>query len=203
MDPSRVLWIGGPRGSGTSALAQAVAQRAGLQLYSVDDHAEAHEPRLPDTEFARLSPDDRWLAAKPDQMLAWVLNGSRHRFRLVLEDLRALADAPLALVEGAELFPTSVSAVLGAADQALFLVPDPEQQRERLLALGPISGTSDGERARVNATEGDLLITARYRQEARDLRLTVLPAERRFGELVEVAETQFLRAISAAGDRSP
>src|SRR6476469_5060671 len=34
------------------------------------------------------------------------LRTSRHRFRLVLEDLRALPDSPLALVEGPQLFPT-------------------------------------------------------------------------------------------------
>lgn len=130
MDPADVLWIGGPEGSRVSDVARALAQRFDLQLYLVDEHAAAHGPRLPrmlDESF---------------------LNTARHRFRLVLEDLRALPDTPPAVVAGPQLLPTSVAAVLRSPDHALFLVPDDADDLAR-----------------------------RYFYEARDLQLTVLRGE--------------------------
>ena len=195
MDLSHVLWIGGAQASGKSTVAKALARRFDLQLYNVDRRTWVHETRMPASEFRLLSLDERWVDPAPEQMLDWFVTTSRHRFRLVLEDLRGLPDTPLAIVEGPQLFPTSVSAVLGAADQALFLIPDPAEQEARLLARGPILGTSDGARARANATARDLMISARFAREARELRLTALPAGRPLDEVVELAAEHFRPAI--------
>jgi len=184
VDLAHVLWIGGPQGSGKTSVARALSRRFDLQLYIVDRRTWVHEPRMPSTEFGSLSMDERWVDAAPARMLDWFLGTSRHRFRLVLEDLRALPDSPLAVVEGPQLFPTSVAAVLRAPENALFLLPDLDEQRERLRARGPMLGVSDGERARANATERDLLITRRFGWEAADLRLKVLrvdAADRKIG----------------------
>lgn len=105
MDLAHVLWIGGPQGTGTRGLAEALATRFELALYSVEEQSAAHGPRMP-----RLGEPSASTTA-------------RHRFRLVLEDLRELDGARGAIVEGEELLPTSVSAVLRFPDQALFLVP--------------------------------------------------------------------------------
>ena len=105
MDLADVLWIGGPRNSGTRELADALAQRFDLTLYSVEEQAAAHAQRMP-------------IAGDASAHMT-----ARHRFRLVLEDLRVLEDKRGAIVEGEELLPTSVSAVLRFPDQALFLVP--------------------------------------------------------------------------------
>ena len=175
MDPAHVLWIGGGQGSGKSSVAKALSRRFDLQLYNVDRRTWVHEARMPTTEFGSLSLDERWVEATPQRMLEWFVTTSRHRFRLVLEDLRELPDAPLAIVEGPQLLPTSVSAVLAAPDRALFLIPEPAEQEARLLARGPMPGTSDGVLARANATARDLLISARFAREARELRLTALP----------------------------
>ena len=80
-------------------------------------------------------------------------------------------------------------------DQALFLIPDPGEQEARLLARGPLPGTSDGLRARANATQRDLMISARFAREARELRLPVLPADRQLDELIELAAEQLRPAI--------
>ena len=56
----------------------------------------------------------------------WV---ARHRFRLVLEDLRALPDRPACIVAGPHLFPTSVAAVLGEPGHAVFLLDDDPDAR--------------------------------------------------------------------------
>jgi hypothetical protein len=197
VDLAHVLWIGGPQGSGKSSIARALSRRFDLQLYAIDHRVWVHEPRMPGTEFRSLSMDERWVHATPERMLDWFLNTSRHRFRLVLEDLRALPDSPLAVVEGPQLFPTSVASVLRDPGHALFFIPDLDGQRERLLARGPIPGTSDGLRARTNATERDLMITRRFTYEAVDLRLTALPVDAPLDELIERAAAHFRRVIEA------
>jgi shikimate kinase len=191
VDPAHALWIGGPQGSGKSSIALALADRFGLQLYNVDHRTWVHEARMPPTEFAALSMDERWVEATPERMLGWFVNHSRHRFRLVLEDLRELPDEPAAIVEGPQLFPTNVSAVLGAPDQALFLQPDLDEMVERLRARGPMRGTSDGERARENAVARDLLIAKTFEREARELRLPVLRVDRGLDEMIELAAAHF------------
>ena len=195
MDPAHVLWIGGGQGSGKSSVAWALSRRFDLQLYVVDHRVWVHEPRMPRTEFGELSLDERWLDATPQQMLSWFTNHSRHRFRLVLEDLALLPDSPLVVAEGPQLFPTSVAAVLRSPDQALFLISDLDEQRARLLARPGILGTSDPRRARENATERDLMITRLFAREARDLRLTALTVDRPLDAMIELAAEHFRPAI--------
>jgi shikimate kinase len=160
VDLSHVLWIGGGPRSGKSAVARELARRLDLQLYSVDEHVEAHEPRLP--------------SVAAGETIDGFLTLSRHRFRLVLEDLAALPPAPLAIVEGLVLFPTSVAAVLREPDHALFLL----------------------------GVEEDPL-TRRIASEAKDLRLATLTVDAPLDEMVERAAGHFLPVISAATDRSP
>ena len=195
MDPAHALWIGGPQGSGKSSIAAALAERWGLQLYHVDARTWVHEERMPPNEFASLSMDERWVHASPEQMLDWFVTGSRHRMRLVVEDIRALPDEPAVIVEGPQLFPTSVSAFLGAPDQALFLVPLESEMEERLRARGPIKGTSDGLRARENTVARDLLIRKMFEREADELRLPVAVVDRPLQEMIEDAAERFAPAV--------
>jgi len=198
-----VLWIGGPQGSGKSSIAWELSRRFDLQLYAVDARTWVHEPRMPRTEFGSLSMDERWVDAEPGRMLEWFLTTSRHRFRLVLEDLAALPDAPGAVVEGPQLFPPSVAAVLRDPGQALLLLPRPEEMRERLLARGPLPGTSDPERARANATERDLLIALEFERDVGVLDLPHLRVDAPLDEMIERAADAFapvLAAMPAGGD---
>lgn len=195
MDLSHALWIGGGQGSGKSTIARALSRRFDLQLYVVDHRVWVHEPRMPATEFAALSMDQRWLDVSPERMLDLFVAHSRHRFRLVLEDLAALPDSPLAIVEGPQLLPTSVSAVLRSPDQALFLVSNLDEQRVRLRARPGIPGTSDPAQARMNATERDLMITQLIERDARELRLRAVEVDRPLDEMVELAAEHFRPAI--------
>jgi hypothetical protein len=195
VDLSHALWIGGGQGTGKSTIARALSRRFDLQLYVIDHRVWVHEPRMPSTEFGSLSMDERWLEPSPRRMVEWFVSHSRHRFRLVLEDLAALPDSPLAIVEGPQLLPTSVSAVLRSPDQALFLVSDLGEQRARLLARPGIPGTSDPTQARVHATERDLMITQLIEREARELRLQAVTVDRPLDEMVEVAAEHFRPAI--------
>lgn len=195
MDLSHALWIGGGQASGKSTVARALARRFDLQLYVVDHRTWVHEPRMPSTELESRSMDERWLEPSPQRMLDWFVSNSRHRFRLVLEDLAALPDSPLAVVEGPQLLPTSVAAVLRSPDQALFLLLHPDEQRARLLARPGIPGTSDPVQARVNATERDLMITQLIERDARELRLRAVEVDRPLDEMVELAAEHFRPAI--------
>ena len=160
MDLSHVLWIGGGHGSGKSSIARALAQRFELRLYSVAEHDAGHAPRMP--SFVAGDPIEAFVTA------------SRHRFRLVLEDLAALPPGPPVLVEGAQLFPTSVAAVLRRPDHALFLMPAVDDE-----------------------------ISRRIGWEARDLRLTMLSVDAPLEEMIERAAAHFAPVLSAARDTSP
>jgi hypothetical protein len=160
VDLSHVLWIGGGPGSGKSSIARELARRFELQLYAIDEHDAAHEPRMPSFVV--------------DEAVDGFLTASRHRFRLVLEDLAALPSSPAAIVEGSQLFPASVAAVLRAPENALFLLPaerDPMSQR-----IG---------------------------WEAKDLRLATLTVDAPLEEMIERAATHFLPVLSGGADRSP
>jgi hypothetical protein len=159
VDLSHVLWLGGGPGSGKSSIARALARRFELQLYPIDEHDAAHEPRMP-----RIAPDEPTEAS---------LTTARHRFRLVLEDLAALPPSPMAIVEGAQLFPASVAAVLREPDHALFLMP-------------------------VNA-DG---VTQRIGWEAKDLRLATLAVDAPLEEMIERAAAHFGPVISGGADTS-
>jgi hypothetical protein len=181
VDLSHVLWIGGGQGSGASAIASELARRFDLQLYATDDHDRAHEPRMPRTGPTLDS------GATPAELVDRFVTISRHRFRLVLEDLAALPPSPLAIVEGTQLFPTSVAAVLRDPSHALFVLSNPDAE---------------------HATGFDVLIARRFAWEASDLRLTTLPADAPLEELVERAAAHFLPVvqdmqISGAEDTSP
>jgi hypothetical protein len=195
VDPANALWIGGPQGSGKTSIARALGERFGLQLYHVDARTWVHEERMPATEFASLTMDERWVHADAERMLDWFVTHSRHRFRLVLEDLRALPDEPAAIVEGPQLFPASVSAVVGAPDQALFLIPVESEMEARLRERGPIEGTSDGKRARENAVGRDLLIRRMFERDAHELRLPALTVDAPLKEMIERAAERFAPAV--------
>ena len=100
----------------------------------------------------------------------------------MLEDLAALPPSPLAIVEGTQLFPTSVAAVLRDPSHALFLLSNPDDQRSAAF---------------------DVLIARRFAWEASDLRLKTLPVDAPLDEMVERAAEHFLPVISGAGDTSP
>ena len=203
MEIGDALWIGGPQASGKTSIARALAERFGLQLYVVDHRTWVHEARMPATEFGSLTMDERWVRPSPDRMLEWFVTTSRHRFRLVLEDLRALPGEPAAIVEGPQLFPTSVAAVLRDPQQALFLQPELGRLEARLRARGPMPATSDGVAAREKAVARDLLIARRFEREARELRLPTLRVDAPLDELVEQAATRFepvVDRLPAGGD---
>lgn len=153
MDLAGVLWIGGGPGSGRAEVSRALAQRFALPLYAVDDHEAAHAPRMPTLAGGGT--------------IEALLTAARHRFRLVLEDVAALPPSPAVIVEGPQLFPTSVAAVLREPSHALFLLP-----------------------------AGEDAVSRRIGWEARDLRLALLRADVPLEELAERAAAHFLPLLA-------
>jgi hypothetical protein len=203
VDPAHALWIGGGQGSGKSSIGKALSRRHGLQLYNVDHRTQAHLPRLGSHRFWSMSMDERWVEPDVDSMVEWFLATSRERLEIVLEDLADLPDAPGAVVEGPQLFPSLVAPLLAAADQAVFLVPRPDAQRARLAARGPMTWTSQPELARAKAIERDLRISARFATEAREIGLAVLEVDatlERMIERVDVLLRPALERLPRRGD---
>jgi cytidylate kinase len=198
---ANVLWIGGGQGSGKSSIGKALSRRRGLQLYNIDHRTQAHVPRQAPHEFTSLTLDERWVEPEVDTMLRWFLETSQDRLRIVLEDLAELPAEPGVIVEGPQLFPSFVAPMLASPAHAVFLVPQPEEQRERLLARGPMTWTSQPLLARAKAVERDLRISQVFAREAEELGLPVLTVDAPLDEMIERADA-LLADVPGGGDLS-
>jgi acetyl-CoA acetyltransferase len=124
--PSSRIWIGGGTGGGKTTTARALAVRYGLRRFAIDSFWYAYDARWAQP---RKSPDEQWLETPPEVQAAEFEEVSRRMMRFALDDLEALPAAPT-VVEGPQILPDLVP----AGDQAVFLDPTPEWQREVLSA---------------------------------------------------------------------
>ncbi len=128
-DLGSVLWIGGPPASGKTSVARLVARRYGLRWYNADARTWEHRDRAiaggneAAIRWEAMEPAKRWVAPV-EEMLAMSLN--RERGPMVADDVRALPDAPLTIVEGTPVTPEI------AGDRAVWLMPGADVLEERL-----------------------------------------------------------------------
>jgi hypothetical protein len=158
------IWIGGGTGGGKTTTARELAVRHGLRRFSIDSFWYAYDDRWAQP---RKSPDEQWLETPPELQAAEFEETSRRMMRFALDDLGGLPDAPT-VVEGPQILPDLVP----DGDQAVFLDPTPDWQREVLLPRPMPS--SDPDRALANRLLKDRLYADRVAALARERGFPVL-----------------------------
>jgi hypothetical protein len=139
-----VLWIGGPPGTGKTAVATRIARRHGLRWYGADTRTWQHRDRAIHAgnraarRWEAMTPQERWVQATPKQMLDISLHAERGP--MVLDDLRALPDSPLVVAEGSTLPAHAVSSGIADRSRAVWLLPTADFQRALLGARGTPPG---------------------------------------------------------------
>jgi len=172
---SNVLWIGGPPRSGKTTVATRVARRHGLRWYNADAHTWAHRDRAiaaghPGAiRWEAMTPDERWVTTTPERMLE--LSIDLERWPMIVDDLSRLPATPLIVAEGSTVPPDLVAQGIADPTRAVWLLPTPELQRER---LGAPRGVSDPDRARENLAGLYALIGAEIERQAAEHGVHVL-----------------------------
>lgn len=138
-----VLWIGGPPGSGKTAVATRIARRHGLRLYSADTRTWEHRDRAVRQGVAAairweaMTPEERWERSTAAEMLEQSLH--RERGPMVVDDMRALPRSPLVVAEGSTLPALAVQ----DRSRAAWLMPTAEFRRARLAERGLPDGARE------------------------------------------------------------
>jgi hypothetical protein len=130
-----VRWLGGGSGAGKSTVARQLASDYGLRLYGCDESIAEHARRASPAAtpllqaFLAMDMDERWLTRTPEVMYQTFPWFQGEGFALILEDLLALPDEPLIVVEGFRLLPRLVAPLLSQPWQAAWLAPTPAFRR--------------------------------------------------------------------------
>ena len=161
------IWIGGGTGTGKSTVARALAVEHGLRRFAIDAFWYAYDARW---SQPRKSPDEQWLETPPEVQAAEFEETSRWMMGYALEDLAVLPDVPT-VVEGPQILPDLVP----PGDQAVFLDPTPDFQREVL--EGRSMPSSDPGRALHARLVKDRLYADRVATLAREHGFPVLVVE--------------------------
>jgi len=164
---SHILWVGGAPDSGKSTAAQILAKRHKLEIYHYDHRDLAHHEQLAERDptyqaFLASSLDERWVLPDPNELFKRMLQSSRDRFPLVIEDLVALPREQWIVVEGFGLLPDLLSPYLCCPFQAIWLVPTKAFKMASMIRRGkPSFGAqvSDPIRAKTNLLMRDWLLT--------------------------------------------
>ncbi len=130
-----VLWLGGSPCAGKSSISRILESNFDINVYRVDAAFETHR-----TQFSQpLHPalcnwesstwNQRWMQPI-DKLVRDAIKIYQEHFTLIIEDVRAFPkDKPL-LVEGTALLPQEVSRVLLKRNDAIWLIPTPDFQKE-------------------------------------------------------------------------
>ena len=179
------IWIGGGTGAGKSTVARSLSVDHGLRRFPIDAFWYAYDARRAQP---RKTPDEQWLETPPEVQAAEFEETSRRMMRFALGDLAELPAAPT-VVEGPQILPDLVP----AGDQAVFLDPTPEFQREVLESRSMPS--SDPARALQARLVKDRLYADRVAALAREHGFPVLSMD---GERDLRAEVESLLEIPPA-----
>jgi len=124
-----VYWIGGASGAGKSTIAQRIAARHGMQVYSTDEVMTDHAKRSTSAEapylsmFTTMDMDQRWVNRSAQTMLETFHWFRGEGFGLIIEDLLRLPVDTGVIAEGFRLLPHLVTPLLTEPDHAVWLLP--------------------------------------------------------------------------------
>ncbi len=159
------------------------------------------------TSFLALTMDQRWALRPVEEMAEQVIAMWTERFRLVIDDLRAMPATSPIVAEGPGLFPDCVQPVIADANRAIWLVPTPAFCRHVRLErdAGSFKETRDPARAMDNLIERDILLAAYVKRRAADLGLGVLEVDGAtpITEMFAIIERRLgiLPTLTQVGDR--
>jgi hypothetical protein len=200
---AHVLWIGGASDAGKTTVTRLLAERHRWQWYPCDFHEHNHLIARADPERHpaiymefQKSLEERWIRPTPEDLVQGVLETNDERFPMIMDDLRAMPQRPLILVEGPRLFPTLVAPLLTSAHQAIWLMPTPAFARESAERRDKPQGrfeTSDPERFRANFLRRDTLLAEYIRREvtAHGLTMIEVNGSRSPNELADQIDAHF------------
>jgi 2-phosphoglycerate kinase len=186
-----VRWLGGGSGAGKSTIAARLGDSFGLRVYGTDEAIQRHVPRSTAAqhpllhEFLAMDMGERWVNRSPEVMLETFHGFRGEAFELIVEDLLAMPEEPLILVEGFRLLPRLVAPLLSGPNQAAWLIPTPDFRRRAFEARGFTwvipERTTDPVRALANLLERDRLFTAQVANQAAAEALTIIDVDGTLG----------------------
>jgi hypothetical protein len=199
---SHVRWIGGPPDTGKSSLAKVIGDRFGLQVYSLDEHAEDHwENHVSKNASAfghalmQLSLDERWIGHSPETQVDNVLRIEEDDFPLVIDDLLAMPAQPQTVAEGT-LLPSLLEPLLSSQQQAIWLLPTDKFKRESFYRRGKNrfhDERSNPAQALENHLLRDQLLGQRIREQAlaRGYKILEVDGARSLDEIANMTARHF------------
>lgn len=200
-----VLWLGGSCAAGKTTIARTLALRFDLGFYRIDARAYVHHDRLIRRGLLPSGPpksyDERWLIPSAEQLAQEFMEASALHPALIMEDLAALPDRVLTIVEGPQLFRDDIAPSWSGPRSALWLLSSEEFRRKALTERqGDASRfTSDAQRALDKRIARDTILSDRIRRDAPESVLDV-DGTRDLPEMIERVGAYFRDAI-AAGPR--
>jgi hypothetical protein len=131
---AHVYWLGGSPCSGKSTVADRLAARFDMSVYSCDDRYYDHIENITPLEqpvfhrLAQATPDDIWLRPV-EQQISEEIELYAEEFPLILDDLLDLPSDHLTIAEGAALMPDFLAPLGIRHDRMAWMIPTESFQR--------------------------------------------------------------------------
>jgi hypothetical protein len=193
-DLDHVLWLAGGTGAGKTTVAQWLSRK-----YQLDHYRYQYQDEW--SRLERGDPDRYFVTPSPAEMLRWVLDTNRQRFKLALEQLLSRPSKPT-IAEGFWPLPDDVKSVLSSDRQALWLVPTPRFRYFAFTARGTLwdlpNLTTDPARALANLLERDQLLTAMLSQMTASVGLSAINVDlgNELRDVCAVVEAHYLPLLA-------